>query len=249
MRTGAVYSVRVVEISDELIKYRTYNNPEGPLYTVSKNTVESMKLQGQYWQVLNEAYPTRKYEPGKKKPAGNTMDMRNHYIGINLLDLIRTDLTVYYEWVFKNKVGLRVPVTYGFRSGYFNPNTTLSNPFGFQRNTVFKTGIDLRVYSGQGNGRVRYVFGPAIYYMRLNRIPADYGTSDPDFMVFKSGHAMRLLFFNGLLIQPAEFIQFGFDVGFGGDIDFGEKGDVGYYITSTPTVPKVQMNLHLGYRF
>lgn len=247
MRTGAVYSVRVVEISDELIKYRSYNNPDGPLYTVSKTAVQGMKLQGQYWQTLNNDLPTRKPETAKK-PANQT-GMRNHYIGINLLDLIRTDLTVYYEWVFKNKVGLRVPVTYGFRSGYFNTNTSISNPFGFQRNTVFKTGVDLRVYSGQGNGRVRFVFGPAIYYLRLNRIPFDYGTSDPDFMVFKGSHAMRILFFNGIIIQPAEFLQFGFDAGFGGDIDFGVQGGGGYYMTGTPTVPKAQFNLHLGYRF
>lgn len=246
MRTGAVYSVRVVEISDELIKYRTYNNPDGPLYTVSRSTVQSMKLENQRWETLNAALPTSR--PDKKRKTPDTA-MRNHYIGINLLDFIRTDLTIYYEWVFKNKIGLRVPVTYGFRSGYFNPNTSVSNPFGFQRNTVFKTGVDLRIYSGQGNGRVRFVFGPAIYYLRLNRIPSDYGTSDPGFMVFKSAHAMRLMFFNGILIQPAEFMQFGFDAGFGGDIDFGEQGNAGYYLTGTPTVPKAQFNLHLGYRF
>lgn len=251
MRTGAVYSVRVIEIADEVIKYRTYNNPDGPLYTVSKGTIYEMKLENQRWEPVNAApLPTSTGRTSKRSADRKpNVSERNHYIGINLLDLIRTDLTIYYEWIFKNKVGLRVPVTYGFRSGYFNPNTSMSNPFGFQRNTVFKTGIDLRVYSGQGNGRVRFVFGPAIYYMRLNRIPADYLTTDPDFMVFTTGNSMRILFFNGILIKPADFLQFGFDAGFGGDIDFGVQGGGGPYITGTPTVPKVQLNLHLGYRF
>ena len=251
MRTGAVYAVRVIEISDELVKYRTYSNPDGPLYTVSKSSIQSLKLENRTWEQLNAPVPGTRAPQKTSGARANGTEERTHYIGINLMDLIRTDLTVYYEWMFANgKIGLRVPVTYGFRSGYFNGNTTLANPFRFRRNIVFRTGIDLRVYSGQGYRKVRYVFGPAIYYLRLNRIPSDYGTASPDYMVYSARNAMRLLFFNGIQVRPVDYLQFGFDIGFGGDIDFGEKNTAsGTYLTPTPTVPKAQFNLHLGYRF
>jgi len=244
MRTGAVYSVKIIEITDTQVKYRTYSNPDGPLYNVAKNTIQSMKLEGQRWEFLSPEIA--EYRRKSSNPARNNHNNveRSHYIALNLTDLIRTDLTVFYEWMMPgNKIALRVPVTYGFRSAHFNLVQSLGNPFAFARNTVFKAGLDLRIHSGQGYGRVRYVFGPGIYYVRLNRVTSDLYTTDPAYMVFRQTNAMRILFMNGLQITPAEFIQFGFESGVGADIDFGKSA------SSIPIVPKIQFNLHIGYKF
>lgn len=246
MRTGAIYSVKIIEITDSQVKYRTYSNPDGPLYNVSKSSISRIKLEGKSWEFLQPESEVR-----RREEENRTAD-RHHYIGMNVLDLIRTDLTVYYEWLFANdKIGLRLPVTYGFRSAYLNPNSSASNPFGFRRNTVFRTGIDLRIYSGEGLRKVRFVFGPSVNYLRLNRIPSDYFTYDKDFMVFKSANALRIMFYNGISIRPVDYLQLGFDMAVGGDIDLGENhaGSTNYYITGTPTVPKIQFALHMGYRF
>jgi len=241
MKTGVVYSVKVIEISDEQIKYRTYSNPDGPLYTVSKSNVDMYKLEGKSWDYFYDV-PQPKSNSNTSSPIDR--NERNHYIAINLADLLRTDLTVYYEWIFANKIGLRMPVTYGFRSAYFN----LNNPFAFRRNTVFKTGLDLRIYAGDGLRRVRFVFGPAVYYLRLNRIIPEYATSDPKNMAFKQGNSMRIQFLLGLVIRPNDFIQLGIDGAMGGDIDFNEPA-ASSYLTGTATVPKAHLNIHLGYRF
>jgi hypothetical protein len=162
-------------------------------------------------------------------------------------DLLRTDITVQYELILPgNKIGLRFPISYGFRSGRLNPNPSVTNPFPFYRNNVFRAGMDFRVYSGAGRRKVRYVFGPAIHYLRVNGIPADYVTTDPDFMVYQPGNTLRFLFFNGIQIRPVEFIQLGFDYGQGLDYDLGSKS---YNLTGTAISPRIQINLHVGYRF
>jgi len=239
MKTGVVYSVKIIEISDLQVKYRTYSNPDGPLYNVSKSTIDQYKLEGKGWDYFYDV-------PKPKSISDEPLDKndRNHYIGINLADLLRTDLTIYYEWIFANKIGLRMPVTYGFRSAYFN----LSNPFSFRRNTVFKTGLDLRVYAGRGARMTRFVFGPGIHYLRLNRVIPEYVTTDPKNMAFKQGNSMRIQFLVGLIIRPNDFIQLGFDGGLGGDIDFNEPA-YSTYTLGRAFVPKLHFNLHLGYRF
>jgi hypothetical protein len=171
----------------------------------------------------------------------------SQYISLNVADLLRTDITVQYELILPgNKIGLRFPISYGFRSGRLNPNPSVTNPFPFYRNNVFRAGMDFRVYSGAGRRKVRYVFGPAIHYLRVNGIPADYVTTDPDFMVYQPGNTLRFLFFNGIQIRPVEFIQLGFDYGQGLDYDLGSKS---YNLTGTAISPRIQINLHVGYRF
>lgn len=249
MNTGSLYSVKIIEITDTYVKYRTYKNPDGPLYTVSKSTIYQYKLEGKNWEYFTEPNLAKK-KLANQQYGRNLVSEKNHYIALNLSDLIRTDLTVFYEFILPgNKVGFRIPVTYGFRSGYFNPVVSLSNPFGFRRNIVFKTGVDLRVYAGYGASKARFVFGPAVYYLRLNKIPPDYLTTAPDYMVYKSSDAMRIMFLAGIIIRPNDFIQFGFDGGLGGDIDFREGAAASTYLTGIPTVPKAQLNVHLGYRF
>ena len=169
------------------------------------------------------------------------------YISVNVADLFRTDITVQYELLFPgSKIGLRFPLSYGFRSGRFNPNPSITNPFPFYRNNVFRAGMDLRVYSGAGRRKVRYVFGPAIHYLRVNGIPSDYFTADPNFMVYQTGNTLRFLFYNGIQIRPVEFIQFGLDYGQGLDYDLGAKT---YNLTGTAVTPRFHFNLHVGYRF
>lgn len=246
MKTGAVYSVRIIEISESLIKYRTYSNPDGPLYTVSKSTIDQYKLEGKPWEYFYDAPEQTK----RKSNSRTTVSEKNHYIALNISDLIRTDLTIFYEFILPgNKIGIRIPVTYGFRSGYLNPTVSLSNPFAFRRNTVFKTGVDLRIYAGYGMRKARFVFGPAFYYVRMNKLAPDYLTNDQDYMIYKTSNSMRILFLAGIIVRPNDYIQFGIDGGLGGDIDFGEGANASTYLTGIPTVPKAQLNVHLGYRF
>lgn len=248
MKTGAVYSVKILEITETQVKYRTYANPDGPLYNISKSTIDRYKLEGRTWERFNETEIYRKQSLAPPTPTAKVAETKNSYIGINLPDLFRTDLTIFYEYVFINKIGLRIPVTYGFRSGYFNPNPNVLNPIRFNRNTVFKTGIDLRIYSGRGNGRARFSFGPSIYYMRLNRQIPSAPSYSMENMYYKVGNSIRLLFIAGVLIRPTDDFQLGIEGGMGGDIDIKEP-EKQYYTFGSATVPKAQLNIHLGYRF
>ncbi len=200
---------------------------------------------GIWWMI--SLFSAEKVQAQYRAFPGDSVRRFSNYIAFNVSDLFRTDITVMYELLLPgNKVGLRFPFTYGFRSARLNPNPTIANPFPFYRNTVFRTGLDFRFYAGAGRGKVRYVFGPAFHYLRVNRIPDDYFTGDPDFMAYGSGNALRFLFFHGIQIRPVEFIQFGLDYGQGLDYDLGSGS---FNIFGTPLTPRIQFNLHIGYRF
>ncbi|MCG9912109.1 MAG: hypothetical protein MH137_12525 [Flavobacteriales bacterium] len=241
MKSGLVYAVKIIEISDVDLKYKNFNSLDGPDYRVSRSMVDGIRLENGTWD--KEAPPVKNTIYKKKNP----MEIPRNYVSVNLLDLIRTDFTVMYEYLLPgNKIGLRVPFTFGFRSARFATGNSLASPIPFYRNIVFKTGLELRVYSGAGLGKVRYVFTPALYYLRVNRMPSDYITSDPDFIVYKTANAMRWMIHNGIQINPVDYIQFGLDWGFGGDIDFGGSSQ---YTLFPAFSPKVQFNLHMGYKF
>lgn len=241
MRTGAVYAVKIIEISENQIQYRTYSNPNGPLYTLGKTSIAEYKLQGGTWETFS--VPVKTGSVAGRTPRKNDEDAPRHYIALNVLDLIRTDLTIFYEIQLTQRVGIRIPARYGFRNAYLNPTTSPTNPFAHRRNVVFETGTDFRFFSGHPSNTVRFVYGPAIHYLRTNGLAYGYQTFDPENMVFQPYNNIRILFYTGLVIRPGDKFQIGFDNGFGGDIQF-IKGVAGAaYIT------KVQFNLHVGYRF
>jgi hypothetical protein len=241
MKSGLVYAVKIIEISDVELKYKNFNNLDGPDYRVSRSVVDGIRLENGTW---DKEAPKVKNTIYRKK---NPMEIPRNYISVNLLDLFRTDFTVMYEYLLPgNKFGLRFPFTFGFRSARFATGNSLIFPFPFYRNIVFKTGLELRVYSGAGLGKVRYVFTPALYYLRLNRIPSDYITNTPDFIVYKTANTIRCIVHNGIQINPADYIQFGLDWGLGADIDFGGSAQ---YTPFQGFNPKLQFNLHMGYKF
>jgi len=45
MRSGAKYEVKLLEITDHDLRFKMYNNPEGPLYTISRSSFASIRYQ------------------------------------------------------------------------------------------------------------------------------------------------------------------------------------------------------------
>jgi hypothetical protein len=45
MKSGSTYEVKVLEITDWAVHFRMQNNPEGPLYNISKSAITSIQYQ------------------------------------------------------------------------------------------------------------------------------------------------------------------------------------------------------------
>ena len=43
MRSGAKYEVKLLEITDHELRFKMFNNPEGPLYSISRNSFQSIR--------------------------------------------------------------------------------------------------------------------------------------------------------------------------------------------------------------
>jgi hypothetical protein len=73
LKTGKEIKVNIIAEDAGMIRYREYDNPAGPLYTVSKEKVASVK----YKKGNREALETKVEEGGKVKPAEEGKQIQN----------------------------------------------------------------------------------------------------------------------------------------------------------------------------
>lgn len=243
LKTGKTEQVKVTEITDRAIRYKMYDNPEGPEYVVDKSRVLRVVYENGTEDIFNTesaAPPPRERRERVRKPS---LDYGRHFVGANLSDLFRTDATIHYEYVFpNNRIALRVPVTVGFVNNFFNVKSHFENPYVFRRNRVFETGLDFRFYPG-GQGKVRYVMGPALHYILNNKRGPLMGS------VPVGNHhvnTIRWMLYNGIVFTPTDHFRFGFDVGLGSQYDLS---DTRYTDERVFGDPKVQFNWYMGAKF
>jgi len=244
LKTGKVEEVKISEITDRTVRYKMFDNPTGPEYVVEKSRIERIV----YANGTEERFSSAPAPKPERHPRGEMyekprMDYGRHFVGANLSDLFRTDVTFHYEYIFKsNKIGLRVPVTIGFMNNLFNVKSRFESPYVFRRNRVFETGLDFRYYPG-GQGHVRYVMGPALHYILTNkRGPLVNGVPYGNHNV----NTIRWMLYNGIVFTPDPHFRFGLDVGIGSQYDLS---DTKYYDERVFGDPKVQINWYMGAKF
>lgn len=238
LKSGKIEDVKILEITDNSIRYKLYDNQTGPEYLTDKRKVEKIVYENGQEERFSENVKTK---PEKK--TREAIDYGNHFVGVNLADLFRTDICLHYEYLFEGgKIGLRVPLLIGFNSNFFNTKSHIENPYVFRRNRVIETGIDMRYYPG-GQGKVRYVMGPALHYILNNkRGPLQNGSPVNNHHV----NTIRWMLYNGIVFSPAKHFRFGFDVGLGSQYDLSDTKYVDERVFGDP---KIQFNWYMGATF
>jgi len=241
LKSGKTESVKVSEITEKTVRYRLFDNLNGPEYVIDKTRIDKIVYENGTEERFYLATENKTTRPEKKeKPAREKIDYGHHFVGANLTDLLRTDATIHYEYIFNDdRMGLRIPIGIGFNNNYFNVKSKINNAFVFRRNRVFETGADFRYYPG-GQGRVRYVMGPGIHYILNNkRGPLFGGKPVGNHHV----NTIRWLFYNGVVFTPTKYFRFGLDVGLGSQYDLS---DTKYTDERVFGDPKVQFNWYMG---
>lgn len=144
-KDGRTDTVRLIEITPELITYKKYKWPEGPIFKVYAHTVEKLEYIDGTVDIITALSPIEKEAPRVLK--------RNIFAG-NVLGLFIGNFHVNYEHITK--------------SGDFGFRTHLMNTFLSELTEIYllAAGLDFNYYPN-GQGSVRYFIGPGL---RLGRI-------------------------------------------------------------------------------
>jgi hypothetical protein len=111
-KSGEEILVKVVEISPELVKYKRFDNPDGPLISVQKHEVSGIKYQNGMTEKFDSAPVPVKTE--KQKP----LTFRKNALAVNVLPLILQSFNIIYD----HRLASKPEVALSFGTGIWNQN-------------------------------------------------------------------------------------------------------------------------------
>lgn len=229
-RDGTYTVGEILDFDYDVVVFKT---PDKQVYMARKSAMNKM------YNSRQNVYSRYKI-PGAPNQKAMIPYPRNE-MGITILDLLRTDIRMYYEYrPIKTRFALRVPLTFGFNSGNFN---TVYSLIGINtvQNINFAIGLEPRLYSGKLS-RNSYVFGVSAEYMYVNRTQF-YG-GDP----WWRGHALRFMILNGSTHLVAGRVQLGTEIAIGLAVPVADPFYSQGMTLPTP-VPQFKVRFNIGYRW
>jgi len=219
---GSVHIVKILEVNDSQVKYKLYDNQEGPLYVIGKDNVTRIKFENG----LIEDFPV--HLPEKIIPLikidPRTTDFGRNFISVNIFDLLtQNTLTFGYEYTFKSGlISLKVPVSFRFDNNGYYPG-----------HKSFGTGLDLNLYP-YGQGKAKFFYGPSFEYRKYEFSNSNYEINSVYALLFQAGY----------LFQPTKHLNFSINAGIG----YARLiSDNSYYNNTGDVATKAGLNI--GYKF
>lgn len=148
LQTGEQITGKVIEIQEDLVKYKRADNKSGIVYTTRKKNVFMV----QYENGTTEFFNAKNKKKEKPTPI---LDGAN-LIHIHAFDMVYNDLTFSYERLIKGgKIGLQVPFGIGYNKVVYYGYGDYSNKF--------YSGLNINLYP-TGQGKWSFFVGPSIRY-------------------------------------------------------------------------------------
>lgn len=222
LKSGETLKVKVEESTASRIRYKKFNNLEGPIYVIDKTAISKITYENGKVENFNAAVKElevgtttvenkqkdfndddldREFERLKNKST--KYNLKRHLIGFNYGQMALLNMEFSYE-VTLTKTGfisLKFPFSIGMN---------LKNQY-LKKNNIFSTGIHINAYP-LGQGKVAYFTGPAVRYF--------YMADNPDFFNATStgkdkAHYIGFYMNNGVLFQATSFLNFSLGLGLG----------------------------------
>ncbi len=259
--------VKVAEVTETTIKYKVFANPNGPLYTISKNTVALIVYQnGQHEVVKSPVQPVN--TPGyssplyndsvvlsKKLKRYNQVTQNKNVVFFNTVELLNSGIGVsYMREVCDNKILVHVPFARSFKSPELDNALGAFNSGGFSlKQTQYDLGLGLYVATS-GKRSITHFIGPLIRNAQYSGTYNYYNSAD-----FRGGQSTfsmnetSLMLNNGFLYRFTPKFNMMLNVAVGTFIKRttaldGPSGD-GIYVGNMNRGLAVHAGLHFGYRF
>ncbi|MBD77761.1 MAG: hypothetical protein CL840_02315 [Crocinitomicaceae bacterium] len=233
-KDGGKVLCKVEEVLIKEIKYRKYDNLNGPLYSVTKREILVIVYENGTYEYPNlepnestDQKPRSEFETEVNSTTEESLakdDFSRNLFSINPLNLIHGNINIAYERLFsEGKVGLRLPLKIGFDNknfkDYIGPSAVnqkvtgsvelglMVYPFG-QQDITYVGGIGIEV-GEQYNQQSYSVYAPSGYNVYIyNYDVATYGT---------------MYFYNGFRVNPNRHFNMSFLVGMGPKRYFNTK--------------------------
>lgn len=179
--------VTITEIGPDAVKYKMADNPNGPVYVISKSDVVMIIYKNGDHEVFSNtnSHPKDVYVYDQASPSvggRSKMDPEdsvkyyqyNKNISVNFCNLMNMEVGAMFQLdLFKNHIGIIVPMAAGIgkpsvtQSVYFG-NQSYYNGFNSQyvlQQKLFEVGLGLNYYPNLKYS-VNYYVGPVVKYMQ-----------------------------------------------------------------------------------
>jgi hypothetical protein len=83
LKNGKEMKVSIIEEGTDIIKYREFDNPNGPVYSIKKEQVESVKYKKGNREIQAEQGKTISNEPVTKTDTGRFLTVKKRYVLLN----------------------------------------------------------------------------------------------------------------------------------------------------------------------
>ena len=173
-----------IKISGAEIRYEVFDADDGQVYSLKPNQVNLIAYESGEVRLIQ-----------RRSKIINAYDFKKNLLTYHLFDLVISNFTMSYERILKSgKIGLQIPISFGYATGNNFGNDVLISQF--------YTGLYLNFYP-TGQGKVRYLLGPGLRFGTGHENYYDengYNNNDDTFY-------SKLLINNGVVFSPIESLS------------------------------------------
>ncbi|GAB4202341.1 MAG: hypothetical protein Fur0023_08110 [Bacteroidia bacterium] len=125
--SGKVYEGKVVEVTDNYIKYRKKENPDGPVYSLEKSMVTKIKYENNKEEIVNQVSLSENSDnirDRQKQIFDSIVQRKKNIVGYDVAQFFYVSVGMAYERFFgkQNIFSIRIPFSIGFN--YVGNNQT-----------------------------------------------------------------------------------------------------------------------------
>ncbi len=248
--SGSKIKAKVIEINANEIKYKNFNNLEGPMYLIYNTDVVLIQFENGSSQIINGNAPalnpikteTLVAKKTQQKPNQNLYYMNQNLLSINALALANGDVTLMYDRDFCNsKLSLSVLGGYNFntRMGFLNSFINSSREHAKKN---FDVGLGIN-FMPNNTKRGQYFVGLLAKYMGYTYDTPIDTTNNQLIFAKATGYQMAVMVTNGWFVRISQNFNFKIFGSFGIPINSPELK------SSYKIAPKIYLGYCFGYRF
>jgi hypothetical protein len=125
--SGKVYEGKIVEITDNYIKYKKKENPDGPVYSLDKSMVTKIKYENNKEEIVNSASSAQNSNNTSDRQQmifDSIVQRKKNIVGYDVAQFFYVSIGMAYERFFgkENIFSIRIPFSIGFN--YIGNNQT-----------------------------------------------------------------------------------------------------------------------------
>lgn len=115
---GNVYEGKVIEITENAVKYKSKNNPDGPIYSVDKSKVSKIKFENGKTEIINASEQSDSYNSNddEDRKFDSIIRKKKNIVGFDVAQFIYVSAGMSYERFFGkySQFSIRIPFSVGF---------------------------------------------------------------------------------------------------------------------------------------